>query len=37
MTIMLDDGKVPGFAEQGCWLTCHDGQRDMAKQFYPKR
>ncbi len=34
MTIMLDDGKVPGFAEQGCWLTCHDGQRDMAKQFY---
>ena len=20
MTIMLDDGKVPGFAQQGCWL-----------------
>ena len=33
MTIMIDDGKVPGFAKQGCWLTCHDGQRDMAKQF----
>ncbi|OFZ97796.1 MAG: hypothetical protein A3H35_21515 [Betaproteobacteria bacterium RIFCSPLOWO2_02_FULL_62_17] len=33
MTIMLDDGKVPGFAQQGCWLTCHDGMRDMAKQF----
>ena len=33
MTIMIDDGKVPGFAQQGCWLTCHDGQRDMAKQF----
>jgi hypothetical protein len=33
MTIMIDDGKVPGFAGQGCWLTCHDGQRDMAKQF----
>ena len=33
MTIMLDDGKVPGFAQQGCWLTCHDGQRDMANQF----
>jgi len=24
-----DDGKVPGFAQQGCWLTCHDGERDM--------
>ena len=33
MTIMIDDGKVPGFAQQGCWLTCHEGQRDMAKQF----
>ena len=33
MTIMIDDGKVPLFAQQGCWLTCHDGQRDMAKQF----
>ena len=21
---MLDDGKVPNFAAQGCWLTCHD-------------
>ena len=29
MTIMIDDGRVPGFAAQGCWLTCHDGQRDM--------
>ena len=33
MSIMIDDGKVPGFAQQGCWLSCHDGQRDMAKQF----
>jgi hypothetical protein len=33
MTVMIDDGKVPGFAAQGCWLTCHDGQRDMARQF----
>ena len=32
-SIMIDDGKVPGFAKQGCWLSCHDGQRDMAKQF----
>lgn len=29
LTIMLDDGKVPGFKNQGCWLTCHDGMRDM--------
>jgi hypothetical protein len=33
MSIMIDDGKVPGFAQQGCWLTCHDGSRDMQKQF----
>jgi len=33
MTIMIDDGKVPGFAQQGCWLTCHEGERDMPKQF----
>jgi hypothetical protein len=33
MSIIIDDGKVAGFAEQGCWLTCHDGQRDMPKQF----
>lgn len=29
LSLMLDDGKVPGFARQGCWLTCHDGSRDM--------
>jgi len=29
LTMMLDDGKVPDFAQQGCWLTCHDGSRDM--------
>jgi len=33
VSIMIDDGKVAGFAKQGCWLTCHDGQRDMPKQF----
>ena len=33
MSIMIDDGKVPGFAKQGCWLSCHDGSRDMPKQF----
>jgi hypothetical protein len=29
LTLMLDDGKVPLFAKQGCWLTCHEGERDM--------
>ncbi len=29
---MLDDGKAKDFAQQGCWLTCHDGQRDNPKQ-----
>ncbi len=28
-SIMLDDGKVPLFKEQGCWLTCHSSERDM--------
>lgn len=36
MSIMVDDGKVDGFAKQGCWLTCHDGQRDMPKVFTPE-
>lgn len=31
LAIMIDDGKVPGFSRQGCWLTCHDGQRDMPR------
>ncbi|MGB5081634.1 MAG: ethylbenzene dehydrogenase-related protein [Burkholderiales bacterium] len=31
LTLMLDDGKVPVFAAQGCWLTCHAGERDMPK------
>jgi len=33
MSVMLDDGKVPNFAQQGCWLTCHEGSRDAPKQF----
>lgn len=28
MSIIIDDGKVPMFKEQGCWLTCHNGERD---------
>ena len=31
-SIMLDDGKVPLFAQQGCWLTCHNGMRDTRNQ-----
>jgi hypothetical protein len=29
LAIMIDDGSVPMFAEQGCWLSCHQGMRDM--------
>ncbi len=29
LSMMIDDGTVPMFREQGCWLSCHDGQRDM--------
>ena len=32
LSMMIDDGKVPGFAAQGCWLTCHNGERDMPNQ-----
>ena len=32
LSMMIDDGKVPGYAAQGCWLTCHDGSRDAPKQ-----
>jgi hypothetical protein len=31
LSMMIDDGSVPMFAEQGCWLSCHDGGRDMQK------
>ena len=31
LSMMVDDGSVPMFAEQGCWLSCHDGMRDMPK------
>ncbi len=29
LSMMVDDGSVPMFAEQGCWLSCHDSMRDM--------
>ncbi len=28
LAIILDDGKVKDFANQGCWVTCHNGMRD---------
>jgi len=32
MSMMIDDGTVPNFANQGCWLTCHNGERDNPDQ-----
>ena len=29
LAMMIDDGSVPMFAEQGCWVSCHQGMRDM--------
>lgn len=29
LALMVDDGSVAGFGQQGCWLSCHDGMRDM--------
>ncbi len=36
ISVMIDDGKVRGFAQQGCWLTCHDGSRDMPRMASPE-
>lgn len=32
LSMLIDDGSVPNFASQGCWLTCHRGERDMPQQ-----
>jgi hypothetical protein len=32
MSMLIDDGAVPNYAAQGCWVTCHDGERDNPKQ-----
>lgn len=32
LSIMVDDGSVPLFAEQGCWQTCHNGMRDQPNE-----
>lgn len=29
LSMLVDDGSVPMFAEQGCWLSCHTAMRDM--------
>ncbi len=28
-SMLIDDGNVPNFNVHGCWLSCHNGQRDM--------
>ena len=35
MSMLIDDGSVPGFATQGCWVTCHNGERDNPNQPRP--
>ena len=32
LSIMLDDGSVPNFSNQGCWQTCHNGMGDEPQQ-----
>ena len=32
LSMLIDDGGVSGFAAQGCWLTCHAGERDNPGQ-----
>ncbi|MDO8607948.1 MAG: ethylbenzene dehydrogenase-related protein [Phaeospirillum sp.] len=36
LALMIDDGKVENFAVHGCWVTCHDGLRDMPKAAKPE-
>jgi hypothetical protein len=35
MSMLIDDGSVPNFDKQGCWVTCHDGERDNPGQPKP--
>jgi hypothetical protein len=32
LSMMIDDGWVRNFAAHGCWITCHQGQREMPKE-----
>ena len=36
LAIMVDDGDIPNFAEQGCWQSCHDDMRDMPDEPSPE-
>lgn len=35
LALMIDDGDAGGFAEQGCWASCHNGMRDMPDEPSP--
>ncbi len=30
-SIMIDDGSVDQFTQQGCWMSCHQGMRDIGQ------
>ncbi|WP_022941994.1 ethylbenzene dehydrogenase-related protein [Psychromonas hadalis] len=30
-SIMIDDGSVEQFSQQGCWMSCHRGARDIGQ------
>jgi hypothetical protein len=32
LSMMIDDGSVANFDKQGCWVTCHNGERDAPNQ-----
>ena len=32
LSMLIDDGSVPNFDKQGCWVTCHNGERDNPGQ-----
>ena len=32
MSMLIDDGSVQNFDKQGCWITCHNGERDNPGQ-----
>jgi hypothetical protein len=32
LSMLIDDGAVQNFRTQGCWVTCHNGERDNPNQ-----
>jgi hypothetical protein len=32
LSMMIGDGKVAAYSAQGCWITCHNGERDAPNQ-----